>query len=254
MLREAEEEGLLDPEDLHMIEGIFKVSETRVRDVMVPRGQMEVVRTEEDPDSFLPRIVDMGFSRLPVVGENRDDVRGILCAKDLLRYWRVEDRFSFDLFAVVRAPVFVPESKHLDSLLHEFRASRNHMAIVVNEFGGTAGLVTIEDVLEEIVGEIEDEFDIETVMVEQRGHGRFQIDAQIPLDIFCARFDCSLEAEGVETLGGWMVQQFGHVPAVGEWVRLDGLILEVIRADRRRIRSLRLVEADQAGTESSESA
>lgn len=249
MLREAGEEGLLDPEDLHMIEGIFKVSETRVRDVMVPRGQMEVVRTDEEPDAFIPRIVDVGFSRLPVIGEDRDDVRGILYAKDLLRYWGSEDRFPLDLPSVIRAPVFVPESKHLDSLLHEFRASRNHMAIVVNEFGGTAGLVTIEDVLEEIVGEIEDEFDIEAVMVEQRGRGRFQVDAQIPLEIFTARFSCELEAEGVETLGGWMVQQLGHVPSVGEWVRINGLILEVIRADRRRIRSLRVVEAGRTDPE-----
>ncbi|MFB6261050.1 MAG: HlyC/CorC family transporter [Thiohalorhabdaceae bacterium] len=248
-LREAGEQGLLDVEDLHMIEGIFKVSETRVRDVMVPRGQMEVVRTDEAPDAFIPRIVEVGYSRLPAVGEDRDDVRGILYAKDLLRYWGSQERDQFDLLSVIRSPVFVPESKHLDSLLHEFRASRNHMAIVVNEFGGTAGLVTIEDVLEEIVGEIEDEFDIEAVMVEQRGRGRFQVDAQIPLETFAARFGCHLEADGVDTLGGWMVRHMGHLPAVGESVRVNGLLLEVIRADRRRIRSIRVVEMDEAGSE-----
>ncbi|MFP4614383.1 MAG: HlyC/CorC family transporter [Thiohalorhabdus sp.] len=248
ILREAEYQGLLDPEDLHMIEGIFKISGTRVRDVMVPRGQMEVVRTDEAPEDFIPRIVEVGFSRLPVVGEDRDDVRGILYAKDLLRYWAAEQRDQFDLLSVIRAPVFVPESKHIDSLLHEFRASRNHMAIVVNEFGGTAGLVTIEDVLEEIVGEIEDEFDIEAVMVEQRGRGRFQVDAQIPLETFAARFGAHLEAEGVDTLGGWMVREMGHLPEVGESLRVDGLLLEVIRADRRRIRSIRVVEQNEAET------
>lgn len=246
ILREAEYQGLLDPEDLHMIEGIFKISGTRVRDVMVPRGQMEVVRTDEAPEDFIPRIVEVGYSRLPVVGEDRDDVRGILYAKDLLRYWAAEQRDQFDLLSVIRQPVFVPESKHIDSLLHEFRASRNHMAIVVNEFGGTAGLVTIEDVLEEIVGEIEDEFDIEAVMVEQRGRGRFQVDAQIPLETFAARFGARLEAEGVDTLGGWMVREMGHLPEVGESLRVDGLLLEVIRADRRRIRSIRVVEVGEA--------
>ncbi len=242
MLREAGSQGLLDPEDLHMMEGIFKVSETRVRDVMVPRGQMEVVRIDEDPAEFIPRIVEVGFSRLPVVGEDRDDIRGILFAKDLLRYWGEAERAQFDLGSVIRPPVFVPESKHLDSLLHEFRASRNHMAIVVDEFGGTAGLVTIEDLLEEIVGEIEDEYDIEAVMVEQRGRGRFQVDAQIPLETFAARFGCQLAADGVDTLGGWMVRQMGHLPEVGESVGVNGLLLEVIRADRRRIRSVRVVE------------
>jgi magnesium and cobalt transporter len=253
MLREAGDQGLLEVEDLHMIEGIFKVSETRVRDVMVPRGQMEVVRTDEGAPDFIPRIVEVGYSRLPVVGEDRDDVRGILYAKDLLRYWGASDGDGFDLLSVIRPPVFVPESKHLDSLLHEFRASRNHMAIVVNEFGGTAGLVTIEDVLEEIVGEIEDEFDIEAVMVEQRGRGRFQVDAQIPLETFAARFGCHLEGDGVDTLGGWMVRHMGHLPAVGESVRLNGLLLEVIRADRRRIRSIRVVEMDEPAAEPGES-
>jgi len=247
LLQEAVGEGLLDPEDLRMIEGIFKVSETRVRDVMVPRGQMEVVRADEKPADFIPRIVEVGYSRLPVIAEDRDDVRGILYAKDLLRYWGAEDREQFDLLSVIRSPVFVPESKHLDSLLHEFRASRNHMAIVVNEFGGTAGLVTIEDVLEEIVGEIEDEFDIEAVMVEQRGRGRFQVDAQIPLETFAARFGSHLEADGVDTLGGWMVRHMGYLPQVGESVQVNGLLLEVIRADRRRIRSIRVVEMHEAG-------
>jgi magnesium and cobalt transporter len=247
VLREATEQDLLDPDDLRMIEGIFKVSETRVRDVMVPRGQMEVVRTDEPPTEFIPRIVEVGFSRLPVVGDDRDDVRGILFAKDLLRYWGAEGREQLDLEAIIRSPVFVPESKHLDSLLHEFRATRNHMAVVVNEFGGTAGLVTIEDVLEEIVGEIEDEFDIEAVMVEQRGRGRFQVDAQIPLETFAARFGRQLNDEDVETLGGWMVRQMGYLPRVGESVNLDGLVLEVIRADRRRIRSIRVVEQEAGG-------
>lgn len=248
VLREATEQGLLEPEDLRMIEGIFKVSETRVRDVMVPRGQMEVVRIDEAPTEFIPRIVEVGFSRMPVVADDRDDVRGILFAKDLLRYWGAESRDQFDLEATIRSPVFVPESKHLDSLLHEFRATRNHMAVVVNEFGGTAGLVTIEDVLEEIVGEIEDEFDIEAVMVEQRGRGRFQVDAQIPLDTFAARFGRQLTGEGVETLGGWMVRQMGYLPQVGESIHVDGLVLEVIRADRRRIRSIRVVEQEGTAT------
>jgi magnesium and cobalt transporter len=189
--------------------------------------------------------VEVGFSRLPVIGEDRDDVRGILFAKDLLRYWGSEERLEEDLASVLRPPVFVPESKPLDSLLHEFRASRNHLAVVVNEFGGTAGLVTIEDVLEEIVGEIEDEFDIEAVMVEQRGRGRFHVDAQIPLETFAARFGCHLEADGVDTLGGWMVQQMGRLPEVGDSLRVNGLLLEVIRADRRRIRSLRVVEVGE---------
>ena len=242
MLREAESEGLLEPQDLRMIEGIFKVSETRVRDVMVPRGRLEVVRLGEPPAEFIPRIVEVGFSRLPVIGEDRDDVHGILFAKDLLRYWAQEERLEADMASVLRPPVFVPESKPLDSLLHEFRANRNHLAVVVNEFGGTAGLVTIEDVLEEIVGEIEDEFDIEAVMVEHRGPGRFHVDAQIPLDTFAARFGTHLEADGVDTLGGWMVQRMGRLPEVGESLPVDGLRVEVIRADRRRIRSLRVVE------------
>ncbi len=252
LLREAAEEEYLDREDLRMIEGIFKVSETRVRDVMVPRGQMEVVRLDEEPDEFIPRIVEVGYSRLPAIGANRDDVRGVLYAKDLLRYWGEAHREELDLRNVIRPPVFVPESKHLDSLLREFRASHNHMAMVVNEFGGTAGLVTIEDVLEEIVGEIEDEFDIEAVMVKQRGEGRFQVDAQIPLETFAARFGVHLDNGDVETLGGWLATHVGHIPGVGESVRLDGLLLEVVRADRRRIRSVRVTQRDESKHDSQE--
>ncbi len=239
-LHAAFERNLLDAEALGMIEGVLSVSELTVRDVMIPRSQVNVVRSADPIDKFLPFIIETGHSRFPVVGEDKDDVKGILLAKDLLRYFLNPENFSLE--EVIRPPLFVPESKPLNLLLREFRSSHNHLALVVDEYGGIAGLATIEDVIEQIVGEIEDEFDLEGEedIIPVKGH-RYRVNALTPLDDFNRYFDTRLEENDIDTVGGLVVSRLGFVPKRGDIHETEAFRFTVLKADSRRLFSL-LVE------------
>jgi magnesium and cobalt transporter len=242
ILRDAEQRHLFDAHALAMLEGVLQVSELQVRDIMIPRAQMVVVSREADPKQILPTIIDSGHSRFPVVTDNPDEVVGILLAKDLLRIFGEETVLSaFNIREVLRPVVFVPKSKRLNVLLNEFRTSRNHIAIVVDEYGGVAGMVTIEDVLEQIVGEITDEHDIEEdSFVIQHADNQYTIKALLPIEEFNEKFDSDISDEEFDTIGGLVVQGFGHVPIRNEVYTLDRFQFTVIRADKRRVHLLRL--------------
>ncbi|MFO8152238.1 HlyC/CorC family transporter [Thioalkalivibrio sp.] len=236
-LRTAQTRELIDPEALAMLEGVLNVSEMQVRDIMVPRGQMEVVRREAALQEIVPDVVASAHSRLPVIVDSRDEVVGILLAKDLLRFFPDASGETFDMQEILRPAVFVPESKRLNVLLKEFRLSRNHMAIVVDEYGGVAGLVTIEDVLEQIVGEIEDEHDVDDYLTQILQHPgeRYTIKALTPIEEFNAFFQTDFSEEDFDTIGGLLLSRFGHVPRRGESVAFDGMEFRVLRADNRRL-------------------
>lgn len=236
LIRESCEKGILDAEAVAMIEGALAVSEMQVRDAMVPRSHMVVIPLEIPLDEFLPLVLDSGHSRFPVIGEDRDEVEGILLAKDLLRHY-AENSGPLDIKALVRPAVVIPESKRLNMLLRDFRASRNHMAIVVDEYGGVSGLITIEDVLEEIVGEIDDEHDEEEeAPIKPLGKHRFQINALAEIEEFNEAFDCVFSDEDYDTVGGLLLAEFGRVPEKGEEVVLaERFQFHVTASDNRRI-------------------
>ena len=241
LLHSAFERNLLDAEALAMIEGVLEVSDLTARDVMVPRSQMDVIRIDDPIERLLPDVLRTGHSRFPVIGDNKDDVLGILLAKDLLHYFHAPARF--DLRATLRASVFVPESKPLDVLLREFRSNRNHMAIVVDEYGGVSGLVTIEDVIEQIVGDIEDEYDFEeddNNIVPVRDQ-RYRVNALTEVADFNEYFATSYDDDDVDTVGGLVISLFGHLPKRGETVESGSLRFTILRADSRRLQTL-LVE------------
>ncbi len=245
LLHSAYERQLLDAEALAMIEGVMQVSDTQARDVMIPRSQMDMIDVADSPEAFIPFVMQTAHSRFPVYADNRDNVIGILLAKDLLRYYAGDDQF--DVRDMLRPAVFVPEAKRLNVLLREFKANRNHMAIVVDEYGGVAGLVTIEDVLEQIVGDIEDEYDFDETednIIPEKA-GKFRVKAITEIADFNAAFATHLSDEEVATIGGAVVQRFGHVPKRGEQIEFDGFSFTVLRADSRKIHSL-IVEKQNA--------
>ena len=241
-LRDAKTNQLLDQDALDTIERVIQVSDLRVQDVMIPRSQMVVVDRGAALDEMLPAIIESAHSRFPVVDGDRDKVIGILLAKDFLRFFDPAQRPQFNLREILRTAVFTPESKRLNVLLAEFRSSRNHMAIVVDEYGGVGGLVTIEDVLEQIVGDIEDEHDIDddVGMVIERDEGDFIVKALYDLEDFDARFGTHFDRTEVDTIGGLVVNRFGYVPKRGEKIEFDGLEIEVLHADSRRLHILRV--------------
>ncbi|MES2356367.1 MAG: transporter associated domain-containing protein [Pseudomonadota bacterium] len=246
-LHAAYERNLLDADALSMIEGVLQVSEMQVRDVMIPRAQMDVIDVAESPDKFIPYVIQSGHSRFPVIEEDKDNVLGILLAKDLLRYYAGEEEFN--VREMLRPAVFIPESKRLNVLLREFRANRNHIAIVVDEYGGVAGLITIEDVLEQIVGEIEDEYDYdesEDNIIQDRT-GRYRVKAVTEIDDFNEAMGTNFSDEEFDTVGGLVINHFGRMPKRGEQVSFDGVTFQVLRSDSRRLHVL-LVEKtnDQA--------
>ncbi len=242
VLRDAGERGLVDSDALSMIEGVLEVSDLQVRDIMVPRAQMVFVRRHERAAVILPKVVESGHSRFPVMDEDRDDIVGILLAKDLLRL-SGEKRERFDIREFMRPALFVPESKRLNVLLREFRRNRNHMAIVVDEYGGVSGLVTIEDVIEQIVGEIDDEFDVEDDLnIRRDAERQFTVRGVTRIAEFNEYFGAQLsEEEGFDTVAGLLMKQLGHLPRRGESATIDGFEFRVLRADRRRIEALRVV-------------
>ncbi len=242
-LRDAQKRKLIDAEALSMIEGALTVSSTQVRDVMVPRSQMVTLEHDQQLEALLPTIVSSGHSRFPVLGEDPDEVLGVLLAKDLLRFFgRNSD--DFRITDLLRKVAFIPESKRLNVLLREFRANRQHMAIVVDEYGGVAGLVTIEDVLEEIVGEIDDETDREEEQfVFPQPDGRYTVKALMPLEDFNEQFGTQLDDDEFDTIGGFVVAAFGHLPEAGEQIDIGKLRFEVLRADERRVHLFRLTRS-----------
>src|SRR5438105_3827195 len=243
VLREAGERGLVDTEALTMLEGVLEVSDLQVRDIMIPRAQMTFVRKDDPASHILPVVVESGHSRFPVMDEDRDDIVGILLAKDLLRLCAAEARERFDIREYMRPAVFVPESKRLNVLLKDFRRNRNHMAIVVDEYGGVSGLVTIEDVIEQIVGEIDDEFDVEDDLnIRKEADRQYTVRGVTRIDEFNEYFDSNLsEEEGFDTVAGLLMKQLGRLPRRGEAANIDGFEFRVSRADRRRIDALRVV-------------
>ncbi|APZ42307.1 HlyC/CorC family transporter [Acidihalobacter ferrooxydans] len=250
LLRSAHERQLLDVDALAMIEGVFEVADMRARDIMVPRAQMEVISRDDGLEQILEFVLATGHSRYPVVGDNRDAVIGVLLAKDLLRFCYVsEENSSFDLQDFLRPPVFVPESKRLNVLLKDFRRTRNHMAIVANEYGGVAGLVTIEDVLEQIVGDIDDEHDEQDDASQILPHedGHYTVKALTPIEDFNDYFHAQYSDEEFDTIGGLLINRIGRVPKRGESVNLDRFRFRVLRADTRRVHLLELRVDSEGG-------
>jgi magnesium and cobalt transporter len=240
-IRAAARGGVIDGDALQMIQGVLRVADQHVRDIMVPRSQMVVLERDSGPQQLLPAVIESGHSRFPVIGDDRDQIVGILLAKDLLRYFSEGAKGAWDIRDVLRPAAFVPESKRLNVLLKEFRASRNHMAIVVDEYGGVSGLVTIEDVIEEIVGEIADEYDTdEDQTIRREGDREFAVQALARVQEFNEYFGTRFSDEAYDTIGGLVMHQFGRLPRRGEPVTMEGLEFRVLRADRRRIGELRV--------------
>ena len=240
-LREASERGLFDGDALVMLEGVLAVADMQVRDIMVPRSQMVFVERDESPEKLVELVVESGHSRFPVIGEDRDQILGILLAKDLLRLQAAGDE-SFEIREYMRPVAFVPESKRLNVLLKEFRRSHNHIAMVVDEYGGVCGLVTIEDVIEQIVGEIDDEHDVEEDQTIRKERPReFTVRALTPIAHFNGYFATKFSDEEYDTIGGLLMQEFGRLPRRGETIKVDGLEFRILRADRRRIDLLRVI-------------
>ncbi len=240
LLHSAHERNLLDADALSMIEGVMQVSEMHVRDIMVPRPQMDVIDIGETPDRFIPLVIATSHSRFPVIDGDRDNVVGVLLAKDLLRYYAGEE--DFNVRDMLRPAIFVPESKPLNVLLREFRTNRNHMAIVVDEYGGVAGLVTIEDVLEQIVGDIEDEhdFDDSDDNIIKEDSGAWRVKAQTEIADFNTAFGTEFPDDEFDTVGGLVIHRFGRLPKRGESVTMGELRFQVLRADSRRLHSLQV--------------
>ncbi len=237
LLHSSFDRNLVDADALSIIEGALQVSEMQVRDVMVPRAQMDVVHLDDPVNEIAAFAIETAHSRFPVVGDGKDDVTGILLAKDLLRFFAGRE---FNLRDMLRPAVFVPESKRLNVLLREFRISRNHMALVVDEYGGVCGLVTIEDVLEQIVGDIEDEYDFDeaedNIRLDQMG--RYRVKATTEIEDFNAAFGTAYPDDDVDTVGGLVIKHLGRLPKRGELVAIDDLRIQVLRADSRRVYTL----------------
>ncbi|KAA6184082.1 CBS domain-containing protein [Thiohalocapsa marina] len=240
VLQDAERRALLDHDALGMLEGVLQVSDLRVGDIMIPRAEMVSVRRDDPLERILETAVESAHSRFPVTGDDKGEVLGILLAKDLLAFCTEGGRRqTFNIRDHVRSAVFVPESKRLNVLLKEFRSSRNHMAIVVDEYGAASGLVTIEDVLEQIVGDIEDEHDHdEGAFIFKRGKGEYTVKARTTVEDFNEYFHSALEGGDFDTIGGLVVNAFGRLPARGERVELDGFRFTIMRADSRRVHLL----------------
>lgn len=247
-LRQAGSRLKLEEDAMMIIEGALQISDQQVREVLIPRSQVAAIAVDQPPEEYLTLIFETGHSRYPVIGENLDEVKGLLLVKDLLKLLPCtsEERERFRLEDVLRPAMFVPESKRLNSLLKEFRDTHNHMAVVVDEYGGTAGIVTIEDILEQIVGDIEDEHDTdEDDDIRELGDGRYAIRALTPIEDFNERFGTRFPDDEFDTVGGLVMQRFGHLPGRGEFADLGSWRFTVLNADNRRIRLLEASPCDE---------
>lgn len=237
LLHGAYENHLMDSDSLAMIEGVLQVSEMQVRDIMIPRSQMDVIDITDSPEAFIPHVIETAHSRFPVIEDDKNDVIGILLAKDLLRYYAGED---FEVRDMLRPAVFIPKSKRLNILLKEFRSTRNHIAIVVDEYGGIAGMVTIEDVLEQIVGDIEDEFDYDEDEdnIIRNADSSYRVKALTEVKDFNEVVGTQFSDEEFSTIGGLIVNKFGHLPKRGDQITIENLSIKVLRADSRRLHTM----------------
>ena len=245
LLREAHENKVLDSEALSIVEGAISVADLQVRDIMVPRSQIISIRAHQTPAEFLPAVIEAAHSRYPVIGDGPDDVLGLLLAQDLLPLLLDHER-TFDLNAVLRPATFVPESKRLNVLRREFRSTHSHMAIVVDEYGGVAGLVTIEDVLEQIVGEIEDEHDVEEEsFIKSLPNGDFVVKALTPIETLNETLETRFADAEADTAGGLVMNRLGHLPKRNEETVIDDFRFRVLNADGRRIHLLRVTPVNR---------
>ena len=244
LLRSAEQRELLDSEALRIIEGALSVRDMQVREVMIPRAQVVFVRLDQDPEEFLPLVIGSGHSRFPVIGESQDEIVGILLAKDLLPLAQKNSKQKFNLRNSLRRSTSIPESKRLDLLLQEFRATRNHLAVVYDEYGGISGIVTIEDVLEQIVGDIEDEYDFEEEgFINKHANGSYTIKALTAIEDFNEQFETEFSHEEFDTIGGLVTNCFGHLPKRDEQVSVEGFNFTVLNADGRRVHLLQMTKS-----------
>ena len=249
-LRKAEQNQVIDADGLSIIEGALQVKDMQVREIMIPRSQVATIDITDSPDEIIPKVIQAGHSRFPVIGESKDDVVGILLAKDLLELVLISDQRKFNLKDVLRPAIYVPESKRLNILLKEFRENRNHMAIVIDEYGGLGGVVTIEDVLEQIVGEIEDEFDVdEEDYIKVYDKDSYTIKALTPIEDFNTFFHSNLPDDEFDTIGGLVVNQFRHIPQRDESVGIGPYMFKVLSADNRQIRLLLVTTLFVAGSD-----
>jgi magnesium and cobalt transporter len=249
ILRQAEQNQIIDADGLSIIEGALQVTDMQVREIMIPRSQVATIDITDSPRDIIPKVIEAGHSRFPVIGESKDDVVGILLAKDLLELV-LDTEARFNLKDVLRPAIFVPESKRLNVLLKEFRENKNHMAIVIDEYGGMGGVVTIEDVLEQIVGEIEDEYDIdEEDQIKKVDKDSYTVKALTPIEDFNAFFHSNLPDDEFDTIGGLVLDQFRHIPERDETVGIGPYVFKVLNADSRQIRLLLVttVFADETG-------
>ena len=236
LLRASQERELIDVDALKIIEGALTVADKQVREIMIPRSQVVFIKADQKPSEFLPVVIGSGHSRFPVIGEGEDEILGILLAKDLLPLALNDKESEFQLKTSLRSHASIPESKRLDVLLQEFRAARNHLAVVYDEYGGVSGIVTIEDVLEQIVGDIEDEYDFEEKgSINDNNDGTYSVRALTDIDDFNEYFNTSLSTEEFETVGGVVTHAFGHLPSRGEEVQIDEFCFKVLNADGRRV-------------------
>jgi magnesium and cobalt transporter len=243
ILKNAVINGLIDNESLKMIEGVFKVSEVQVREIMIPRPHMIVIDISDLIGDIIKKVTSSGHSRFPVIDDNRDEIIGVLLAKDLIKRSMKDDNEDFDLYELLRPAVFVPESKRLNILLDEFKSSRNHIAIVIDENGGVSGLVTIEDVLEEIVGEIDDEHDKKTESrILAQSHEKYIVEALTTLEEFNNYFLVSFEDDDIDTIGGYLVNQFERVPQKGETIKIKNLLFKILSVDSRKISRIQITK------------
>ena len=246
ILKNAVINGLIDNESLKMIEGVFKVSEVQVREIMIPRPHMIVIDISDLIGDIIKKVTSSGHSRFPVIDDNRDEIIGVLLAKDLIKRSMKDDNEDFDLYELLRPAVFVPESKRLNILLDEFKSSRNHIAIVIDENGGVSGLVTIEDVLEEIVGEIDDEHDKKTESrILAQSHEKYIVEALATLEEFNNYFLVNFEDDDIDTIGGYLINQFERVPQKGETIQISNLLFKILFVDSRKISRIQITKCSK---------
>ena len=242
-IRDSSERGVLEKGTLNMIEGALKVSTDQVRDVMIPRPQVVFIEKEEKPQDFLPRVIRSGHSRFPILNPETDKIEGILLAKELLPFISAKDLNEFQLSRLIRPAVFVPESKKLNNLLDELKAGKNHMAVVLDEYGDITGIVTIEDVLEEIVGEIEDEHDKDSgTLIKEIAEGEYLVSALTPIDVFNEQFNSSLSDKDFDTLGGIVMHHFARFPKPNDAINIEGLRFVINSLERRRIKRIKVTK------------
>jgi len=242
-IRDSSERGVLEKGTLNMIEGALKVSTDQVRDVMIPRPQVVFIEKEEKPEDFLPRVIRSGHSRFPILNPETDKIEGILLAKELLPFISSKNLNEFQLSRLIRPAVFVPESKKLNNLLDELKAGKNHMAVVLDEYGDVTGIVTIEDVLEEIVGEIEDEHDKDSgTLIKEIAEGEYLVSALTPIDVFNEQFNSSLSDKDFDTLGGIVMHHFARFPKPNDAINIEGLRFVINSLERRRIKRIKVTK------------